>query len=126
MKTRLGEGCRTEANAADELSCSPSTASELAGATSSSSAYLLAASPLADLGVFGEESVVYWVCVCTQSVLFSRRLHPATKGKRTLASASSASFTLRFASASFNRASKSVAFFVASSTSWVMESCMLL
>lgn len=61
-KTRLGEGCRTEANAADELSCSPSTASELAVAASPSSAYLLAARPLAFVGVLGEASAAFLDC----------------------------------------------------------------
>src|SRR6202042_1280260 len=64
---------------ADELSCSPSTASKLAGAASSSSAYLLAASPLADLGVFGEESVVYLVCVYTVSIIFAKTLFSAQR-----------------------------------------------
>jgi len=66
----LGEGCRTDASAADELSCSPSAASGSAfalGVTgdSGSAANLLAASPplddLALVGVFGDGRTVFLV-----------------------------------------------------------------
>jgi hypothetical protein len=41
----LGEGSRTDARAADELSCSPSAASGFASGSSNSSANRLAARP---------------------------------------------------------------------------------
>lgn len=53
----LGEGCRTDANAADELSCSPSASVFTSGLGASvSSAYRLAARPAALplVGVFGD------------------------------------------------------------------------
>lgn len=66
----LGEGCRTDASAADELSCSPSAASGSAFALgvagdSGSAANLLAARPpfddLALVGVFGDGRTVFLV-----------------------------------------------------------------
>lgn len=73
-REELGEGSRTEASAADELSCSPSTVvscsfSDFAsaiGESTSSSANLLAASPLGAVvgvwGVLGEERGAVLVC----------------------------------------------------------------
>lgn len=68
MNWVLGEGCRTDASAADELSCSPSAASGSASALGvagdSGSANLLAASPGGDLalvGVFGVGRMMFLV-----------------------------------------------------------------
>lgn len=65
MTCELREGCRTDARAADELSCSPASGSFSAlGSVSGSTAYLLAASPagaLALVGVFGDGSTALLV-----------------------------------------------------------------
>jgi len=64
----LGKGSRTDANAADEPSCSPSASVFTAGSLDpTSSAYLLAERPAPLVGVFGDGSGAAFICEVTVS-----------------------------------------------------------